>query len=384
MKYVIFNKKGEVKEGKTLEIVNPVWALFYTTCDSEYRKAIDTFKKRYPEIKIFGATSFNGVFTPDGFIEGGVFLISEQDDQVSSFPVIFETSASSAKDKAKEASQIIKQRFSSRPDIVLMHATPGFEERIIEGIKEIFGDDVPVYGGSAADNDLTGKWKIFLDEKEINEGFLLIAILSKNKIYGAFLGGYLPTKYKGVITESEGRIIHKIDDKPAALVYNEWTHGIIEKYLEKGGNVLVESTLYPIGRIIGKVVGTPVYLLSHPHQVIPDTKSMSFFTEFKKGEQIILMHGTPQALISRTSQVAQRAIGIDKGKLILKGGILIYCAGCVGAIMHRKNEIIGAFKEIVGDIPFIGAATFGEQGSFRVEKDKNRHGNLMCDTILFG
>jgi hypothetical protein len=33
--------------------------------------------------------------------------------------------------------------------------------------------------------------------------------------------------------------------------------------------------------------------------------------------------------------------------------------------------------------PFLGAATFGEHGSFPGPKPINRHGNLMCDAILF-
>ena len=52
--------------------------------------------------------------------------------------------------------------------------------------------------------------------------------------------------------------------------------------------------------------------------------------------------------------------------------------------MDSVDEVISAYKKAVGNIPFIGAATFGEQGAFFIEKRKNRHGNLMCDTLIFG
>jgi len=52
--------------------------------------------------------------------------------------------------------------------------------------------------------------------------------------------------------------------------------------------------------------------------------------------------------------------------------------------MDSVGEVIKAYKRAVGNIPFIGAATFGEQGAFFIEKHKNRHWNLMGDTVIFG
>jgi hypothetical protein len=41
------------------------------------------------------------------------------------------------------------------------------------------------------------------------------------------------------------------------------------------------------------------------------------------------------------------------------------------------------FSQGIKAAPFIGAATFGEQGCFPGQKAINRHGNLMCDALLF-
>jgi hypothetical protein len=109
--------------------------------------------------------------------------------------------------------------------------------------------------------------------------------------------------------------------------------------------------------------------------VIKEDKALSFFTEFEEGEEVLLLRGSKEGLISRTEDVARRALRGHSGPL--KGGILIYCAGCVLNVMDSLGEVIN-------NVPFIGAATFGEQGAFFIEKRKNRHGNLMCDTLIFG
>ncbi|MEO0294577.1 MAG: FIST N-terminal domain-containing protein [candidate division WOR-3 bacterium] len=382
MKVFTFKENGEINGN--IKGLDARWCLLYSTCTSEYRNVINEIKNTYPDIDVFGATSFQGTFSPAGFQRGGSFLIGESKDEINVKAVIDAFDVNEARKRSLSLAEKIKEGLGDLPDVILMHATPGFEERIIEGINDFYGNEVPVYGGSAGDDDLTGKWKIFLNLKEVSEGLLLVGIKSRKKIYSGFLSGYLPTNKKGKVTKAEGRIIYEIDNRPAAIVYNEWTNNLISEELEKGGVILGKTTLYPIGRIIEKIAGVPFYLLSHPHMVFPDKKSLSFFTEFKEGDEVILMHGSVNALIDRTEQVASRALGLDKGKAKLYGGILIYCAGCVGAVGEKREEIIDAYKKIVGDIPFIGAATFGEQGCFRTKGGENKHGNLMCNTILFG
>jgi len=73
---------------------------------------------------------------------------------------------------------------------------------------------------------------------------------------------------------------------------------------------------------------------------------------------------------------AQRAV--SKG-----GGLFVYCGGSLVVILDRASEISREFTKGAGDIPFVGVATFGEQGCFVGKRKANRHGNLMCSVVLF-
>jgi hypothetical protein len=53
----------------------------------------------------------------------------------------------------------------------LLHATPGYEEIIIEGIEEIIKSQIPIYGGSAADNDISGKWFVLKTMNSYKKAF---------------------------------------------------------------------------------------------------------------------------------------------------------------------------------------------------------------------
>jgi hypothetical protein len=368
------------RELAKLSLRDPSWVLMYAVESAPIEAIMAQLKRTHPKASIFGATSFQGVFAPSGFARGVAMMVAERGDKVDVHPVLRDCDASKASDLAREACGEIERRLEKRPDALLLHATPGFEERILEGVRAAFGTEVPVYGGSAADDDISGKWRIFADGKVSSEGFLLVGIASKKPVRGSFLGGYLPSEASGVVTRAKGRTVYEIDHQPAAVVYNSWTQGAIKDELERGGNILLKTNLLPIARTIGGSQGLPRRLLSHPHEVVGKTRALNFFSEFENGDRILLMRSAAEALITRVRRTVQRARGSSHEKP--RGALLIYCGGSLGIVLDQAARISQEMARELGDVPFIGIGTFGEQGCF-FEKTESRHGNLMCSAMLF-
>lgn len=228
---------------------------------------------------------------------------------------------------------------------------------------------------------MSGSWRVFLDTEVIEEGFLLVGIASPQSVLGSFVSGYVPTKTVGRVTAGRGRVVQEIDHAPAAEVYNRWTNGAIREQL-KGGVVLHETVLQPLGRLVDKVGSMPRYLLSHPHQVLPGG-ALLFFSEMNVGDELVLMFGTDSALVERTTQATTRAFASNKAVETIAGGVLIYCGGCVSVLGERSEAAARSFREQLRGAPFVGAATFGEEGCFTGRTAANRHGNLMCNAVLF-
>lgn len=352
---------------------NATWALTYSTIGAPFPAALERLSGS--GVQTFGATSFNGVLLPTGFERGAFALIGDDEDPVA-HSVSRATDEQHAHSAAREAAEELAA-FS--PDVLLLHATPGFEERILEGVRKAFnGTPPPLYGGSAADDNLEGSWRVFHGTETIESGFVLTAFTSPKPVHGSFVAGYTPGTLRGRVTSASGRLLRSIDDRPAAKVYNEWLNGALESK-SQGGVVLAETTLSPLGHIVDRVGAMDRYLLIHPHRIEADG-SIQLFAEVSVGDELVLMLGSREALFDRTEQVASRA-GRRAGKI--RGGVLIYCAGCVGVTGDGTAEVAKRFSAAIGDVPFIGAATYGEQGSFRGRKPVNRHGNLMADAVLF-
>lgn len=358
------------------------WMIGYCTTDVDLERVLQSSARSHVGSSLFGCTSFQGVFNPNGFSRGMHVLGASRTDEIRAAPVLRATGSPRAHSEARAAASEIKTALGAAPSCMLLHATPGFEERILEGIEEAFGGNPPpIYGGSAADDEMKGEWRVFLDTKIVTEGFLLVGFSSPKRILGSFVSGYAPTKTSGVVTETSGRVVRRIDDRPAAEVYNEWTNGTIRDQLA-GGVVLHETVLQPLGRIVDRIGSMPRYLLSHPHQVVAGG-GLLFFSEMKVGDELILMLGSKSALVDRTSQATARALGAAKAKRQLSGGILVYCGGCVSVLGKQTADAASSFRQQIQDAPFVGVSTFGEEGCFSGPTLTNRHGNLMCDAVLF-
>ncbi len=272
-------------------------------------------------------------------------------------------------------------RVGEVPRMIWLTGEPGHEERFIEGLEELVGSNVPIMGGSAADNEVAGQWHQFANGEVLSNSLVVTVLFSSTPIGFSFHSGYEPTDRRGTITRADGRVLQKIDGEPAAELYNEWTGGTLSGELQGGGSVLEETTLHPLGRKVGEVEGTPYYKLSHPEQVTEDG-ALTLFTEVEEGEELVCMTGTIDSLTSRAGRVAEAAqempFGADHE---LTGALVTYCGGCMLTVEDRLDEVAAGLDEELGGAPYLGMFTFGEQGCFL--GTENQHANLMISVVTF-
>lgn len=378
----------------------PDLLIVYCTEGFDLHKIISLISTRYPDTQVHGGTSCHGVMTELGLAsEGdqgiGMMGVSDAD---GSYGVGIATIEGDAVAVGEAVTRMALEQADCPgevPAMVLLTSAPGSEEQLIEGIGNVIGSDVPVGGGSAADNTVTGKWKQFSRDTITENGVVVTVLFPSTEVLFAFHSGYEPTGAKGVITKSGGfvetqmrgeatkvskRILVEIDNMPAAQVYNEWTKGAIHEALECGGNILQQSTLNPLGKVAGFISDVPYYQLTHPDTVTPDG-AITLFADIDQGDEVVLMQGTIESLISRAGRVALSALETNMcDSEEIAGAFVVYCAGCMLAVQHRLDEVVESFRIALPGVPFLGTFSFGEQGCFL--SGESRHGNLMISVLL--
>jgi hypothetical protein len=265
------------------------------------------------------------------------------------------------------------------PAMIWSIMTPGQEESLINGFADIVGPHVPVFGGSSADNDVSGKWQQGSHSHDGNSSVVVATLQPSSAIGYSYSSGYEPTDITLVAEGCSSRIVSKFDGKTAAQRYNQLTHGAIEHAL-LGGNVLGNTTLFPLGRAISNTIGIPEYLLSHPDSVT-EKGELTLFSHIDEGQPLTLMTGSVDGLVQRAWVVAQNAIDLLPEGSECAGVLMIYCGGCMLTIGDNVSQMQHYLSSALPNLPICAAYTFGEQGAFL--DGRNRHGNLMISAVAF-
>ncbi len=367
---------------------SPEFAILFSTVGYDSDKVLSEVRRLLPSVQIYGGTSCLAVQTEEGFHagdNGSLALLAVATDNIT-FGVggVSIDDFPSAREAGKAAIQaaIDAAGEEGTPKLVLMTGSVGHEEELLAGIEEIIGKDVPVLGGSAGDNTITGEWKQFANGNVYSNGISLTAIYTDLKVGWAYEAGYLRSENKGTITRAEGRIIYEMDNQPAAEVYNDWTGGLVTEELETGGSVLSKATFYPLAKIIKKE-GNEFTISIHPLSINATDHSLEVFANVEEGDEVLLMHGDWELLLNRALTTPTKALESETlSKEDVSFGIYTYCAGTMLAIPEEERPKMPVLvKTAIGDAPFIGTFTFGEQGHIRGVG--NLHGNLVNSMIVF-
>ncbi len=369
------------------DLLAPDLVVFYFTQQYAEANLLTELEACFPGVPLMGGSSCLGVMTGSGFCSEdgrglGLFALS---DPRGSYGV---GAASLGDDPVGAAAAAVTEALNDAdrpgeiPALVWLIGTPGNEERVLEGIAGVLGKDVPVAGGSAADNAVAGHWQQVAKGRMFTDAVVVAVMFPSTEVSFAFHSGYSPTKTRGRVTRAVGRTILEIDHQPAARVYNHWTEGSIEHALDSGGKILGDTTLFPIGREVGHVDRLPYYRLSHPETVTADN-GLSLFSEIHEGDEVILMSGSRATLVSRAGRVAEAAVkSSDMDVREVAGALVIYCAGCMLTVKDDMDLVAAGLSDALRGTPLLGTFTFGEQGCF--QEGENYHGNLMISVVVFG
>ena len=209
--------------------------------------------------------------------------------------------------------------------MILMAATPGFEEYVLEGLAKIF-PGVPVFGGSAA-HDLDGStgnggqlFVVGTEQVLHSDGVHLAALFTSCHVAVSLASLHRPTERRMLVTklgkESAGgmdasRTIEELDHQPAAERYNELSGGKVSAALAalkersssgRGGgggggdddpnagavNIHIDAALAPLARESIDDHGTRHCQLIHPSALLPN-KAITTFAEAKEQEELVLL-----------------------------------------------------------------------------------------------
>ncbi len=376
-----------VRAAKTPEKPQPQLLYYYATLGYDETVVMNELSAAFPEVPMHGGTSCQGLMTHQGALCTGercmgLLALFDPDGAYGVGMALLGAHPRTA--GAIAGREALKQanREGEIPTMVWVTSAPGHEEEVLAGLEDLFGPNVPICGGSSADDDVTGHWKQFANGGVFDNAVVVAVLYSPGRIGFSFHSGYDPTTKKAVITRCEERTILELDGRKAADVYNDWLDNSLADLLPTGGNLMQRTALHPLGRVAGLIGEIPYFQLSHPSTMTREG-GLTLFSGIALKEEVWLMQGTLEGLVKRAERAARSAVNsLSPLQGRISGAMVIFCAGCMFIVRDRMNDVVAGLRRGLGDdVPFLGAFTFGEQGCF--VGGENRHGNFMVSLLVF-
>lgn len=362
-------------------IENPQVGLLFTSCVQDQSKIIEGAKSVLGNVPVIGCTSSAAVCTHDGYLNketgysammlfgGDLEVVTAGSKQTD------ETPREVGRRVAKEAVAKVKGT-DVEPDFFFMTASPANEEEYLEGIQDVIGN-VPVFGGSAADNTVEGKWSILNDTEVFADGVSIAIFYTNGEMKNLYTGAYHETNNVGVITKvRDERTLVEIDHEPALKKYAEWTGKSLDSLM--GNNLLVETICAPLG--VKDPLGT-VTAVRHP-MFGNDDLSMNIGANLAENTAVIQLSNSPEGILKANEETIKKLN--DMMESTPTSYFLVHCGGRrLGLVLSKiEDNIYPEVKKVIPDKEFLMVFTFGEYGSG--DHSANTVGGLSLSYTGFG
>ena len=362
-------------------IENPQVGLLFTSCVQDQNKIMEGVKSVLGDVPVIGCTSSAALCTQDGYLNketgySGMMLFGGDLEVVTAgSKQTSETPREVGRRVARDAISKVKGA-DVEPDFFFMSASPANEEEYLEGIQDVIGN-VPVFGGSAADNTVEGKWSILNDGEAFADGLTIAIFYTKGEMKNLYTGAYHETNNVGVITKvRDERTLVEIDHEPALKKYAEWTGKSVESLM--GNNLLTETICAPLGvkDPIGKVTA-----VRHP-MFGNDDLSMNIGANLAENTAVIQLSNTPEGILKANEETIN-----NLNKLMVSEAnsyFLVHCGGRrLGlALSQIEDKIYPEVKKVIPNKEFLMVFTFGEYGMG--DHSSNTVGGLSLSYTAFG
>ncbi len=267
------------------------------------------------------------------------------------------------------------------PDAVVFLSTPGSEETILTGLKDIFGPHVPFYGAGACSNLETLQSGIIGNSQVYERGLAVAVIFGDGLKSMSFHSGFVPSAHSGRVTALDGpRCILEIDGQPASTVYSNWYRAQFGAEFPHGDAMQDGLTLAPLGRSVGKLDHLELFALT---AIADRTKEggLRVLTDMAVGQDIRMMLGMRATMAARPARAINTAIDLQKFQRI-DGALVAFCAFLARFL---RDDLAAVHKNMCVSMmgrPFMLVFSCGEQGVMQNNQVVN--GNLMVSAMVFG
>lgn len=364
---------------ESLDGETPQAGLLFSAIDFDYALILKTLRQTFPHLELIGGTSDGEVSSRLKFQEDSLTLTLFCSDTVHIRAGLGEDLSSNTV-KAVECA-IATAGFN--PSTRLCIATPdGLSANgvtITKSLQAALGPEVVLTGGTTADQWRFEKTYQFYGNAagdRVLSNSVPVLLFSGNLLVShGVSSGWKPISRVGIVTRSDGGIVHEIDHKPASNFYHFYLSNSID---------LTSTRLtgeYPLA-VFETEASEDFYLrapLSGKYQI---GQSITFMGDVPQGSRVQVTHGTSDELVAATQLSIEQCHHNYPGKS--PAGLIIFsCSARRWLLGPRTREEYDLCQTLLDPaLPVCGFYTYGEIAPLKPKGETFYHQETFVSVML--
>jgi hypothetical protein len=354
---------------------SPNLCLYFGSVEVENQEVLNFIQERFPNIQLLGCTSYGqlssvGQTSDDGTVVAFLRLpessyLSGQIHRVSENPL--DSVETQIRKKLSE-----NPTFTPASLLILSSSLKISGVKLLNHLKQVFGQQFPIFGGIAAD-DLSFKRLASFYGNEITTDSAQFLFLNQNiTLSHGIENGFTPGKTKYKVTRATGNRVYEIDGKSAYTLYEECF----------GDGIVIDSQI-PLAVYEDSTEGG--FYLRDPLYVDHGDNSLVFAGDIPEGVMVSFARSDHDSLTQAAENSMERALTLDATENHSSHQPFAICISCAGRKMLLGGETEVESRMIQHRFPemnYLGFYSYGEISPLNHIQQSNFHNQTFVSLIL--
>ena len=362
-------QSAEALAGRT-----PQAALLFAAIDVDHEAVLADLVAKWPGLQVIGCSTDGEVSSLRGFCEDSVSLILFGSDTVKITAGLGRNASAGVGAACTQAVAMARTGTTSPPRfcIALPESLTISGQQVVELLQKGLGDDVPLFGGGAADQWRMKGTRQFFGSEVVTDS--IPVLLFSGALHCAFsaASGWRPVGEPGLATRVEGPVVHEIDGRPALEFFRRFL-----------GPSALPTPECPLA-IIGSDGGIE-YLRASNGFADEATGEILLAGDVPMGAMVQIAIASRDAILDGCRKSVEGAFAAYPRGRAPEAALVFSCAARKMLLGTRTAEEFGIVREVLGtEVAVCGFYGYGEIGPLAGASPAANYHNEAFVCLLMG
>lgn len=214
--------------GTALAGASPKAGVLFAAIDFDHPLILDRIIATFPDIALVGGTTDGEMSSVLGFEQDSLTLMLFCSDDIT---ITSGIGRGASKGEIAACQAAVQQASAAHTEAIKFclsfpESLTTSGELILDGLKQALGQQVPIFGGFAADQWRSQQTYQFFQTEVCSDAVPVLLFSGPILFSHGVASGWQPIGNPGRVTKAENNIVYEIDDQPALAFYHRYLGGL--------------------------------------------------------------------------------------------------------------------------------------------------------------